>query len=72
MLLDDVPVASILDLLHTKQLEIKQRLGVETERLARLKAWLKETEKEGKMPELHIVIKKIKPQKVLSIRRLPK
>jgi effector-binding domain-containing protein len=69
LLRDDVPAASILDLLHTKQLEIKARLGEEAERLTRVEEWLKETEKEGKMPDFQIVIKKIKSQKVLSIRR---
>jgi effector-binding domain-containing protein len=70
LLRDDVPTASILDLLHAKQAEIKQRLGEEAARLTRVEEWLKEAEKEGKMPDFHIVIKKVKPQKVLSIRRV--
>jgi effector-binding domain-containing protein len=67
---NDVAVASILDVLHTKQAEIKGRLEEETERLTRVEEWLKQTETEGKMPDYEIVIKKIKPQKVLSIRRI--
>src|SRR4030042_652719 len=70
LLRDDVPVSSILDLLHAKQAEIRERLGAEADKLARVEEWLKETEMEGKMPEYEVVIKKVKPQKVVSIRRI--
>jgi effector-binding domain-containing protein len=70
LLKDDVPISSILDLLQTKQVEIKRRLGEEAERLERVEKWLMETEKEGKMPEYEVVIKKVKPQKAVSIRRI--
>jgi effector-binding domain-containing protein len=70
LLRDDVPVASILDLLHAKQEEIKRRLGEEEERLVRVEQWLAETQKEGKMPEYEVKIKKVKPQKAISIRRV--
>ena len=70
LLRDDVPVGSILDLLEAKQAEIKRRLGEEADRLARVEKWLAETEKEGKMPQYEVVIKKVKPQKAVSIRRI--
>ena len=70
LLADDVPVAHILDLLYSKQNEIKQRLGVEAERLARVEEWLAETQKEGKMPDYEVKIKKVKPQKAITIRRV--
>ena len=70
LLADDVPVAHILDLLHSKQSEIKQRLGEEAERLARVEEWLAETQKEGKMPDYEVKIKKVKPQKAITIRRV--
>jgi DNA-binding transcriptional MerR regulator len=70
LLREDVPVTSILDLLHTKQSEIKGRLDLEMERLNRVEEWLKQTETEGKMPDYEVVIKKVKPQKVLSVRRV--
>jgi DNA-binding transcriptional MerR regulator len=70
LLKDDVSVSHILDLLHIKQAEIKERLGREAEQLARVEQWLTETQKEGKMALFEVVIKKIKPQKVLSIRRV--
>jgi DNA-binding transcriptional MerR regulator/predicted transcriptional regulator YdeE len=70
LLRDDVPVASILDLLHAKQSEIKGRLQEEVEKLARVEEWLRQTETEGRMPEYEVITKKIKSQKVLSIRRV--
>jgi DNA-binding transcriptional MerR regulator len=73
LLRNDVPVASILDLLHAKQTEIKGRLEEEVEKLARVEEWLKQTETEGKMPDYEVVKKKVKEQKVISLRRiLPK
>lgn len=67
---ENVSIAHILDLLHTKQSEIKQKLETEAERLRRVEEWLKQTEKEGKMPEHEIVIKKIPAQKVVSVRKI--
>ena len=70
LLKDNVSVAHILDLLHVKQEEQKQKLEVETERLRRVEEWLVQVEKEGKMPDYEIVIKRIAPQKVVSIRQI--
>ena len=70
VLKDNVSIAHILDLLHIKQEEQKQKLEVETERLRRVEEWLVQVEKEGKMPDYEIVIKKIAPQKVVSIRQI--
>ena len=66
----EVSVEHILDLLHAKQSQIKQRLNAEAERLARVEEWLAETQKEGKMPDYEISIKKIKAMKVISIRKV--
>jgi DNA-binding transcriptional MerR regulator len=68
LLKDDVAIGSILDLLHSKQEEQKRKLEVEAERLKRVEEWLVEAEREGKMPNYEIVIKKIEPQKVVSVR----
>ena len=57
LLKDNVSIAHILDLLHSKQAEQKQKLEVETERLKRVEEWLVQVEKEGKMPDHEIVIK---------------
>ncbi len=70
LLQDNVSIAHILDLLHIKQEKQKQKLEIEVERLKRVEEWLKQTEKEGKMPNYEIVIKKIPPLKVVSIRTI--
>jgi effector-binding domain-containing protein len=70
LLKDDISISHILDLLYIKQGEIKQRLEEESERLTRVEEWLKQVEKEGKMPDYEIVIKKVPPQKVVSIRKI--
>jgi effector-binding domain-containing protein len=67
---DDVSVEHILGLLHSKQEEIKKRLGEEAERLARVEEWLEGAQKEGKLPDYEVTIKKIKPVKVVSIRKI--
>jgi effector-binding domain-containing protein len=69
LLKDDISISHILDLLYTKQADIKQRLEEESTRLTRVEEWLKQIEKEGKMPDYEIVIKKVKSQKVLAIRK---
>lgn len=68
LLKDDVSIAHILDLLRNKQEEQKRRLEIETERLRRVEEWLVDVEREGKMPNYEIVIKKIETQKVLTVR----
>jgi DNA-binding transcriptional MerR regulator len=70
LLRNDVPVAHVLDLLHSKQVEIKKHLEVEAERLMRVEEWLSETQKRGKMPDYDVKVKKIKPQKAITIRRV--
>jgi effector-binding domain-containing protein len=70
LLKDDVSIAHILDLLHTKQEEQKRKVETEAGRLKRVEDWLVEVEREGKMPNFEIAIKNIEPQKVLSVRQI--
>lgn len=65
---ENVSIAHILDLLRTKQDGIRQRLEEESERLRRVEEWLKQVEREGKMPDYEVVLKKVPPQKVVAIR----
>lgn len=65
---EEVPLASILDIVRVKQGELKNRLQEESERLNRVEEWLEQLNKEGKMPEYEVVIKKVPPQKVASVR----
>jgi len=66
---ENVSIAHILDLLRTKQDGIRQKLEDESERLRRVEEWLKQVEKEGKMPDYEVILKKVEPQRVLSIRK---
>jgi effector-binding domain-containing protein len=70
LLRNDVSIDHILDLLHTKQIEQKQKLEAETARLKRVEEWLMQVEREGKMPEYEIVLKKTTSQKVVSVRQI--
>jgi effector-binding domain-containing protein len=70
LLHEDVSISHILDLLHIKQGEIKERLEEESLRLTRVEEWLKQVEKEGKMPDYEVVLKKVASQKVVSIRKI--
>jgi len=70
LLKDNVSIAHILDLLHSKQEEQKRKLEVETDRLKRVEEWLVQVEKEGKMPDYEIVIKKISNVKVVSVHEI--
>jgi effector-binding domain-containing protein len=70
LLQENVSIIHILDLLHIKQSEQKQKLEEEAERLRRVEEWLIQVEKEGKMPDYEIVIKKTPSQKVVSIREI--
>jgi effector-binding domain-containing protein len=70
LLHENVSIAHILDLLRAKQAGIKQKLEEEAARLKRVEEWLKQTEKEGKMPDYEVVLKKVEPQKVISLRKV--
>ncbi len=67
---ENVSIAHILDLLHTKQSDLKQKLDAEAERLRRVEEWLIQIEKEGKMPDYEIVLNKTSPQNVVAIREI--
>ena len=67
LLKDDVSVAHILDLLHIKQAEIKERLGREAERLARVEQWLTETQKEVKWRYMRLLSRKSNHKKFFPL-----
>jgi len=70
LLQDDVSIMHILDLLHSKQEVIKRRLEDESERLKRVEDWTSEVEKENKLPVYEIIIKRVPPVRVLSVRAM--
>lgn len=56
------------DLFILKKGELQQRLSEEQRRLGQVEKLLNQIEKEGKMPDYQIVIKKLEPIKVASVR----
>jgi effector-binding domain-containing protein len=70
MLDEGLPPAQIRGMLRMKQVEIQQQVGEEQARLARVEARLRQIEQEGKMPTYEVVIKKVEPQTVASLREV--
>jgi effector-binding domain-containing protein len=68
LLNNDLSVNHIIQLLHVKRAEIKERLQEEQRRLVQVEKWLKQTKKEGSMPNLDVVFKKVVAQNVASVR----
>jgi effector-binding domain-containing protein len=56
------------DIFILKQAELRQRLSEEQKRLEQVENLLRQIEKEGKMPDYKVVVKKIEPQLVASVR----
>ncbi len=56
------------DIFILKQAELRQRLAEERKRLEQVENLLKQIEKEGKMPDYKIVVKKVEPLMVASMR----
>jgi effector-binding domain-containing protein len=55
-------------MLKLKQAELQQQVEQDRERLARVEARLRQIEQEGKMPTYDVVVKKVEPQWVASVR----
>ncbi len=70
MLNEDLAPAQLRGMLRLKQAEIQQQVEAEQARLARVEARLRQIEQEGKMPTYEVMIKKVEPQKVASVREM--
>jgi DNA-binding transcriptional MerR regulator len=68
MLENDLPLEELRGMLRLKQAELRRQAQETAEQLNRLENWLKQFEQEASMPEYEVVIKKVEPMKVLSIR----
>ncbi len=66
----ELPPEQIRGMLRRKQVELQQQVEEEQARLARVEAWLRQIEKEGKMSDYEVVIKEVAPLKVASIREV--
>jgi effector-binding domain-containing protein len=56
------------DIFILKQAELRQRLSEEQKRLVQVENLLRQIEKEGKMPDYKVVVKKTEPQLIASMR----
>jgi effector-binding domain-containing protein len=68
LLTEELPVEQLRGMLRLKQVEIQQRMGQEEEKLARVAARLRQIEQENKMSNYDVVIKKVEPQRIASVR----
>jgi effector-binding domain-containing protein len=64
----DVTAEQMRGMLKLRQAEIRQQVEQETVRLERVELWLRQIEQENTMSKYDVVIKKIEPIKVASVR----
>src|SRR6185503_14545402 len=64
----DLSVEQMRGMLKLRQAEIRQQVEEEVARLSRVELWLREIEQEDSMSKYDVVIKKIEPVKVASVR----
>jgi DNA-binding transcriptional MerR regulator len=64
----DVSAEQMRGMLKLRQVEIRQRVEQETVRLERVEIWLRQIEQENSMSKYDVVIKKVEPIKVASLR----
>jgi effector-binding domain-containing protein len=70
-LLDEgLPPEQLRGMLRMKQTEIQQQVQQDQERLARVEARLRQIEQENTMSTYDVIIKKIEPQTVASLRKV--
>ncbi len=68
LLNEELPPAQLRGMLRLKQSELQEQMREEHARLARVEARLKQIEQEGQMPNYEIVLKKVPPLRVASLR----
>ncbi|MBN2115574.1 MAG: MerR family transcriptional regulator, partial [Anaerolineales bacterium] len=64
----DLSTEQMRGMLKLRQAEIRQRVEEEAERLGRVELWLRQIEQEDSMSKYDVVIKKVEPVKVASVR----
>jgi DNA-binding transcriptional MerR regulator len=68
LLEDNLSAEQMRGMLKLRQAEIRQRVEEEEERLERVELWLRQIEQENYMSKYDVVIKKVEPLKVASVR----
>jgi len=65
---NDLTPSQMRDIFILKRAELQQRVNEERNRLEMVEKLLQQIEKEGTMPDYQVVIKKVEPQTIASIR----
>jgi DNA-binding transcriptional MerR regulator len=65
---DDLSVEQMQGMLRLREAEVRQKIQEEAERLERIRSWLRQIERENFMSKYDVVIKKIEPIKIASVR----
>ena len=65
---NSLSTAQMRDLFILKKADLQQRVNEEQRRLSQVEKLLEQIEKEGKMPDYQVVIKKLEPMKIASVR----
>ena len=68
LLEEDLSAEQMRGMLKLRQAEIRQRVEEEAGRLERVELWLRQIEQEDSMSKYDVVIKKVEPIKVASVR----
>jgi effector-binding domain-containing protein len=65
---NDLTPVQMRDIFILKKAELQQRVSEEQRRLEQVEKLLNQIEKEGKMPDYQVVMKKVAPMKIASVR----
>ncbi|HEX2914652.1 MAG TPA: GyrI-like domain-containing protein [Chloroflexia bacterium] len=65
---DNLPVEQMVGMLKLKQAEVEQQVALEQARLSQIEARLHLIQNENQLPSYEVLIKKVEPLRVLSIR----
>jgi effector-binding domain-containing protein len=68
IIMGNLSLEKVMELLQIKRKEALSRLQAEGIRLKKVEQWLRKVEKEGVMPVYDVILKKIDPMRVISVR----
>lgn len=68
LLADDLPVEELRGMLRMKQVEIREKMQQEEDKLARVEARLNQIEQENEMSDYDVVIKTVDDMRIASVR----
>ena len=68
LLRDDLSAAELRGMVRMKHAEIERQVQAEQARLARVAVRLRQIEREGRMPDYEVVVKRVRPHRVVGVR----